>query len=184
MAAVDYERELIDAIWSKLRANAAIVDAFELKNQHDTRDDQDPTGTARRRHGNRSPGDFPSLTVDLETGTPGRGRAAGNAAGAITQGPSTTLSFGVAAGSSSCNAIVPISVPLRIVAKFDSKKLTVQTPLEVAIRAALHVGYPKLGLSYVRMFTLNHTRELSGTEITATFRLVADLRLYTNQLTG
>jgi hypothetical protein len=69
----------------------------------------------------------------------------------------STPTFGLMAGAN-CDAIIPRSISLTMEIQYDSVLDAQQTPLEAYLDAALHAGYPKLGISYCRGFSFTDRR--------------------------
>lgn len=166
MAAVDFKGDLVSAVWALLLASATVRNYFKLANREDERTD----GATRQRLLQRTPADFPFLRLELDDDT---------------QGHSSTPTFGLAQAAAGCDAIVPVTVTLRISLGFESERLTDQTPQELAVRAALMVGYPKLSLPYVRSFTISTRREKdrkNANKKTIVMRIPVDMRLRLSQM--
>lgn len=65
--------------------------------------------------------------------------------------------FALASGTA--DTVMPIQHSLTMQITFDKWTSDVQTPLEAFLHAALMSGYPKLGVSYVRDFTIGESRK-------------------------
>lgn len=138
---VDYKSELTASMWTLLRAVGSFGTTFKAGNQYDERNG----GSARQRLANRAPADFPNISVEIVGGD---------------QQATRTPTFGLTGPtvSGSADAIIPITVTMRILMRFVSQKSDTQTAAETIVRQGLHTGYPKLGLSYVRDFTIRERR--------------------------
>lgn len=168
---VDYKSAVYGAILALFRANSGVTAAFPAGNIHD----DSSSGAARRRMASSAPQDR-SSSLDVEiiggdeqaTRTPNFGLT----------GPAVVVT----------DAIVPVSLTVRVRMKFLSENGDVQTSAERYVRQALHQGYPKLGLSYVRDFTTREQRipgdqnkaEKGITQVDLT--LAVTMRLHISQL--
>lgn len=162
----DYKFSVYAAIQSALLANTWIAANVKAGNIHDDR----TTGAARRRLAGRAPNDLnPSIDVEVTGGDEGR---------------TTTPNFGHVGTITVTDAIIPCTVVVRITLKFISEKLGNQTSPETHVRQALHQGYPKLSLSYVRDFTVREKKlpldAMGVTELQ--MDVTANLRLRISQL--
>jgi hypothetical protein len=161
----DYKGELVAAVRAALEASTPVKNFFKLAN----RDDERAAGVPRNRH-KSDPASFPNLIIQL---------------GAGSQAITTTPTFGVAQALTLGDPIIPETVDVEIVMEFDTTDLDKQTPQESAVHAALMAGYPKLGKSYVRMFTIRGRRQphrKKPNQIKVTMTLSFELRMRLSQL--
>lgn len=163
--ATDYKGELIAAVRAKLEASTPVKNFFKLANRDDERD----AGVSRNKH-KTDAASFPKLIIRLAD---------------ATQAISTTPTFGVAQALATGDPIIPETVSVEIVMDFNTADLDKQTPEESSVHAALMAGYPKLGLSYVRMFTIRTRRQADrklANMVKVTMTLSIELRMRLSQL--
>jgi hypothetical protein len=169
---LDYEGAIYSAVLALLRANSGVTSTFRAGN---IRDELTTAGPARKRLAGSMPVDIPSLDVDLMGGD---------------EQATRTPHFGLTgpAATANCDAIVPVTVTLRLRMRFRGN-ITDETAALSVVRQALHASYPKLGLAYVRDFQIRSTRKpkaepnsRDGDVSEVTWTVPVTCRLRTSQL--
>ena len=179
MAALDYNLVLLNAIEAALFANQALADGCKVGSrifeQHDK-------SVAQRQH-KRAPGDYLEI--------------AGSTAPLDTQGTTVTPTLGLGRATNA-DTIVPVTCAFDVVYTYDAAQWEKKHPTagrpEAEGRAALMVGYPRLGgLTYIRSIRFERRRDdlmpdssapgvASGGKVKVTERVTFELRLHASQL--